>query len=73
MADLPIAPMRRLAKSKDKDMRIGDEAIDKLIKVSESFIRTIAAEATDLAKYTGRKTINVQDIETVVAKLNIKL
>lgn len=69
MAELPIAPVKRLAKAKDRDIRIGEDATALLIKNTEKFIAAVSAEAGDYAKYAGRKTIQPEDIETAIKKL----
>ena len=73
MAELPIAPIKRIAKSKDRDIRIGDVAAAVLIEKTEKFIELVSTEACSLAKYAGRKTINETDIRTAVSKLGLNL
>lgn len=73
MAELPIAPVKRLAKSKDRDIRIGDTAAAVLIEKTEKFIELVSTEASSLARYAGRKTINETDIRTAVSKLGLNL
>ena len=73
MAELPIAPVKRLAKSKDRDIRIGDTATAVLIEKTEKFIELVSIEASSLARYAGRKTINETDIRTAVSKLGLNL
>lgn len=71
MAELPIAPVKRLAKSKDRDIRIGEDATALLIKNVEKIITKIAEESGELAKYAGRKTIQPADIEMAMKKLSL--
>ena len=73
MAELPIAPVKRIAKSKDRDIRIGDKAAEVLVEKTEKFVEMVAAEASSLAKYAGRKTISETDVRTAVGKLGLNL
>lgn len=73
MAELPIAPIKRLVKSKDRNIRIGDAAASVLIERTEKFVEVVSIEAWSLAKYAGRKTINETDIKTALTKLGLNL
>ena len=61
MAELPIAPVKRLLKNAGA-ARISDEAAVELAAVLEEYGEDIAADATKLAKHAGRKTVKASDI-----------
>lgn len=69
MAELPVAPIKRIAKSKDRDIRVGDDAVALIISAAELFIASVAKESGDLAKHAKRKTIQVVDVRTACKKL----
>ncbi|RAP46909.1 MAG: histone [Methanosphaera sp. rholeuAM6] len=62
MAELPIAPIKRLLKNAGAS-RISDEAAVKLAEVLEEIGEDLARDATKLAKHAGRKTVKAEDIE----------
>jgi len=65
MAELPKAAISRLAKNAGVE-RIGDEATEALVAVTEAYVASIAKKAAELAKHAGRKTIKAEDIELVI-------
>ncbi len=62
MAELPIAPIKRLLKNAGAS-RISDDAAVKLAEVLEEYGEDVARNATKLAKHAGRKTVKAEDIE----------
>ncbi|HJJ27101.1 MAG TPA: NFYB/HAP3 family transcription factor subunit [Methanocorpusculum sp.] len=62
MADLPKAAIVRIAKKAGAD-RVGEDAADAIVIKAEAYIAKIAADAFELAKHAGRKTIKAEDIE----------
>lgn len=62
MAELPIAPVKRLLKNAGAT-RISDEAAIKLAEVLEEIGEDVSRSATKLAKHAGRKTVKAEDIE----------
>ena len=62
--DLPASAVKRLAVSGCVgDVRVSEEAVEKLIEISEDFIRRTANQAEILANHAGRKTIKGIDIK----------
>ncbi len=62
MAELPIAPIKRLLKNAGAS-RISDDAAVKLAEVLEEIGEDVARNATKLAKHAGRKTVKAEDID----------
>ncbi len=62
MAELPIAPVKRLLKNAGA-ARISDSAAEALATYLEEYGEEIAADATKLAKHAGRKTVKAEDIK----------
>ncbi len=62
MAELPIAPIKRLLKNAGAS-RISDDAAVKLAEVLEEYGEDVARNATKLAKHAGRKTVKAEDID----------
>ena len=62
MAELPIAPVKRLIKDAGAT-RISEDAAIKLADVLEEIGEDLARDATKLAKHAGRKTVKAEDIE----------
>ena len=65
MAELPIAPVKRLLKNAGA-ARISDSAAEELAAVLEAYGEEIAADATKLAKHAGRKTVKAEDVKLAV-------
>jgi len=62
MADLPIAAVNRIAKANGAE-RVGSDASDLLVKMTEAYIAKLTKEANKLAIHAGRKTLREEDIE----------
>ena len=62
MAELPIAPIKRIIKDAGA-ARIGDDAAKVLADALEEYAGEIAVRANKLAKHAGRKTVTAEDIE----------
>jgi len=73
MAELPLAPVKRLAKVNDRDIRVGDDALLVILPAAENFIKKLSVKAGELAKYAGRKTIKDVDVRTAAKSLGIEI
>ena len=62
MAELPIAPVRRILRNAGAE-RISDDACVALAEVLEDRATIISEKAILLANHAGRKTVQVEDIE----------
>lgn len=61
MAELPVAPVKRILKNAGA-FRVSDEAAVELANVLEEVGEDISIKAGKLAKHAGRKTIKADDI-----------
>lgn len=62
MAEIPIAPVKRIIKNSGA-ARISEDAAVVLADAMEEYAETVAEQAVKLAKHAGRKTITADDIE----------
>ena len=62
MAELPIAPIKRIIKNSGA-ARISDDAAAELAVAMEEFGDDVAIQAVKLAKPAGRKTVTADDIK----------
>ena len=67
MADLPIAAVARIAKKNGAE-RVGSDASEALVKLTEDYLGKLVKEAVKLAEHAGRKTIKEEDIEMAAEK-----
>ena len=61
MAELPVAPVKRILKNAGA-LRVSDEAAVELANVLEELGEELSIKAGKLAKHAGRKTIKADDI-----------
>lgn len=62
MAELPIAPVKRIIQNTGAQ-RVSEDAAVALADALEEFAQEVATEAIKLADHAGRKTVNASDIE----------
>lgn len=65
--DIPLAPVEKILKK--TRLRVSIEAVKEFGALIEEVIADIAAEATAIAKRSGRKTITRADIMVAKRKL----
>ena len=65
MAEIPIAPVKRIIKSACA-ARISDDAAVALGDAMEEYAEEVALQAVKVAKHAGRKTVTADDIKLVI-------
>ena len=68
MAELPLAPLKRLFKQAGAE-RVSDDAMMLLADNLEDQTSIIAENAINMAKHAGRKTIKADDLELAIKTL----
>lgn len=70
MANLPIAPIRRIARQHSD--RVSEEAIVKLSETVETILDVICEDASKITARTGKKTLTRADIDTALSVNGLK-
>ena len=65
MAELPIAPVKRLIKNAGA-ARISDDAAMALAEAMEEYAEDVSLQAVKVAKHAGRKTVTADYIKLVI-------
>lgn len=68
MADLPVAPVAKIAKNHGAE-RVGRDAAEELRRAAEEYIAELSVEAAKLARHAGRKTIKAEDVRLAMDRL----
>lgn len=68
MADLPIAPVKRIIKSTG-NVRVSDDAASLLASHLKEQGSIVAENATAMAKHAGRKTVTASDVKLAIKTL----
>ncbi len=64
MGEIPLAPLKRIAKNSGAD-RISEEAVEELRGVVEDIAEDLAKDAVTATKHAGRVTVKKEDVELV--------
>lgn len=64
MAELPLAPLKRIAKGSGAD-RVSEEAVEELRDVVEDIAEDLAKDAVTATKHAGRVTVKKEDVDLV--------
>lgn len=64
MTELPLAPLKRIAKNSGAD-RVSEEAVEELREVLEEIASDLAKDAVVATKHAGRVTVKKEDIDLV--------
>lgn len=62
MAELPLAPVKRIIKQAGAH-RVSEDAVTELRDELESFAQERAREAKQYAEHAGRKTVQADDVK----------
>ncbi len=64
MGELPLAPLKRIAKNSGAD-RVSEEAVKELRDVVEDIAEDLAKDAVTATKHAGRVTVKKEDVDLV--------
>lgn len=62
MAELPLAPIKRIMKQAGAE-RVADDGAEAMRNVIEEEIIALAQDADRFARHAGRKTVKKEDVE----------
>lgn len=62
MAELPLAPIKRVIKNAGAE-RVADDAVAAMRDVLEAEATALAQEAMQFAQHAGRKTVQKEDVQ----------
>ncbi|MEM5798362.1 MAG: NFYB/HAP3 family transcription factor subunit [Candidatus Aenigmatarchaeota archaeon] len=68
MAKLAFSTFKQILKEASKGIRVSKNANIAFIEHMESYAKSIAKEAAELARHAGRKTITEDDIKFILKK-----
>ncbi len=62
MAELPLAPIKRLMKQEAGAERVADGGVEAMRDVIEQQVIELAEDANRFAQHAGRKTVKKEDV-----------
>ena len=69
MAELPIAPFKRMVKKINPDMKISDDAKREIRNMAERYAMEVLRGAVDIAVAARRKTVLREDLRVAKKQL----
>jgi histone H3/H4 len=66
---LPKAPIERILRSIDPEIRVSSDAVSECVKLTVNFLELVAKKSIGLTKHAKRKTIKPDDIKFAFEEL----